>query len=418
MDRSLGTGPLGTLSEADILMEGDTIVAVGQGLTAPDATIVKANGKIVLPGFVDVHNHLYQSVFRGGCSDDDVLGWLDKCNLPVRLSFTETDIYAAVRLSTVDLIKTGVTTVVDWAHLFPPDLAKSNIRALNDSGLRYVFAYSQRKEGRDTIKAMKVDLIDPNPLATFQLTGGTRKQSADHLADMVALAQELDVTLNVHLLEHIQQRQDDPVGILAQTGALGLKSNLLVNHAIHLTDEEIGLLAQNGVRIAHCPLSNMRLASGIIRLPDLHNAGITVGLGLDGGTNDTSDMFSNMRAAVGLQRARTLQATTFPTVLDVLRMATLGGAEVLGLDQSIGSLTPGKKADIIVLDPRGVNFAPKWDWVSQIVFNGQPPNVDYVFVNGRMLKEQGRLLGVSEEAVVAEAELAAERIRSKLKSSK
>jgi 5-methylthioadenosine/S-adenosylhomocysteine deaminase len=343
---------------------------------------------------------------------------LDKCNLPVRLGLTDADIYAAVRLSTLDLITTGVTTVVDWAHLFPPNVAKSNIRALNDSGLRYVFAYSQRKQERDSIKALKVDLLDHNPLASFQLTGGTGEQSAEHLTDMVVLAQELNVKLNVHLLEHIQQRQDDPVGILDKTGALALGPNLLVNHAIHLTDEEIARLAQSGVRVAHCPLSNMRLASGIIRLPELHKAGINVGLGLDGGTNDTSDFFATMRAAVGLQRATTLQAMTFPTVLEVLRMATLGGAEVLGLEKNIGSLTPGKNADIIVLDPSGVNFAPKWDWLSQIVFNGQPPNVEYVFVNGRMLKEKGRLLRVSEEDIVAAAELAAERLRGKLNPSR
>lgn len=417
MDPALGTGPLGALSDADLLLDRETIVAIGKGLTAPDATVVNASGKIVLPGFVDVHNHLYQSVFRGGCSDDDVLGWLDKCNLPVRLGFTEAEIYAAVRLSTLDLITTGVTTVVDWAHLFPPNLAKANVRALHESGLRFVFAYSQRKEGMDGIKAFKAALIDPYPLADFQLSGGTTRKSAEHLADMVVLARELDVTVNVHLLEHLNQRQDDPMSVLARSGALALGPHLLVNHAIHLTDDDITLLAKSGVRIAHSPLSNMRLASGIIRLPELHKAGIKLGLGLDGGTNDTSDVFANMRAAVGLQRAKTLDATTFPTVPDVLRMATLGGAEVLGLEQEIGSLTPGKKADVIIVNPSAVNFAPRWDWPSQIVFNGQPANVDYVFVAGRMLKEKGRLLGVSEQDVIAAAEQAATRIRSSVHST-
>ncbi len=417
MDPALGAGPLGALSDADLLIERDTVVAVGKGLTAPDATVVNAKGKIVLPGFIDVHNHLYQSVFRGGCTDDDVLGWLEKCNLPVRLGFTEDDIYAAVRLSTLDLITTGVTTVVDWAHLFPPNLAKANIRALHESGLRFIFAYSQRKQGMDTLKAFKTAFIDPNPLATLQLSGGTTKKSAEHLADMVQLARELNVTVNVHLLEHIKQREDDPVNVLAGSGALALGPQLLVNHAIHLTDDEIGLLAKSGVRIAHSPLSNMRLASGIIRLPALRKAGIKVGLGLDGGTNDTSDMFANMRAAVGLQRAKTLDATTFPTVQDVLRMATLGGAEVLGLEREIGSLMPGKKADVIILDPNALNFAPRWDWPSQIVFNAQPANVEYVFIHGRMLKEKGRLRDVSEQEVIAAAERAATRIRSSVKSA-
>jgi 5-methylthioadenosine/S-adenosylhomocysteine deaminase len=417
MDPALGTGPLGALSDADLLIERDTIVAIGKGLAAPDAAVINATGKIVLPGFVDVHNHLYQSVFRGACADDDVLGWLEKCNLPIRLGFTEADIYAAVRLSTLDLITTGVTTVVDWAHLFPPNLAKANVRALNESGLRFVFAYSQRQEGRETLKSFKANLIDPNPLASFQLSGGTSKRGAEHLADTVLLARELNVTVNVHLLEHINQRQDDPLSVLVRSGAIALGPQLLVNHAVHLTDDDIALLAKSGVRVAHSPLSNMRLASGIIRLPELHKAGIKVGLGLDGATNDTSDMFANMRAAIGLQRAKTLDAKTFPTVPDVLRMATLGGAEVLGLEQKIGSLTPGKKADVMILNPATVNFGPQWDWPSQIVFNAQPGNVEYVFINGRMLKEQGRLRDVSEQEVIAAAEQAATRIRGGLSAA-
>jgi 5-methylthioadenosine/S-adenosylhomocysteine deaminase len=412
MDPAIGTGPLGTLSDADLLMERDTILAIGKGLMAPEATVVSATGKIVLPGFVDIHNHLYQSIFRGGCTDDDVIGWMNKCNLPVRLRLEEAEIFAGVRLSTLDLITTGVTTVVDWAHLFPQNLARANVQALEESGLRFVFAFSQPKEGWNTLQAFKAELIDPNPLATFQLTAGTK--NTEHLAGMVLLAHELNVKVNVHLLEHRNQRQDDPVGALARSGALGLGANLLLNHAIHLADEDITLLGKSGARIAHSPLSNMRLASGIIRLPELHKEGVKVGLGLDGGTNDTSDVFANMRTAIGLQRAKTLDATTFPTVVDVLRMATLGGAEVLGLEGEIGSLTPGKKADLIILDPHAVNFAPQWDWPSQIVFNGQPANVEYVFANGRKLKEKGRLVGGVEKEVITAAEEAATRIRRSL----
>jgi 5-methylthioadenosine/S-adenosylhomocysteine deaminase len=119
----------------------------------------------------------------------------------------------------------------------------------------------------------------------------------------------------------------------------------------------------------HNPLSNMRLASGVIRLPELKLAGVQVGLGIDGGTNDTSDMFNNMRAAMGLQRAKLLTANTVPSVTGVLRMATVEGAKLLDMDDQIGSLTPGKKADVIILDPGAVNFAPRFEWISQIVFN-------------------------------------------------
>jgi 5-methylthioadenosine/S-adenosylhomocysteine deaminase len=411
MDPSVGAGPLGTVTEADILLAGDTIAAVGKGLSPVGATVIETAGKIVLPGFVDIHNHLYQSAFRGGCTDEDVLGWLAHCNIPVRKAMTEADIYAPVRLSTLDLIGTGVTTVVDWVHLFKPEVARAYVRALSDSGLRFMFAYTQRKDNLPSIKQLKAELIDPNPLAGFQLSGGTLRHSEEHLALMVQLARELKVTLNVHLLENAKQRQDEPMKLLEKTGALALGRHLLVNHAVHLTDDEIALLAKHDVRVSHNPLSNMRLASGIIRLPELHAAGIKVGLGLDGGTNDTSDMFSNMRAAVGLQRAKTLSPTVYPTVVDVLRMATLGSAEALDMGDKIGSLTPGKKADLIILDPGTVNFAPQWDWLSQIVFNAQPANVEYVFVNGRMLKEKGRFVGVKPDEVIRAADEAAQRLR-------
>jgi 5-methylthioadenosine/S-adenosylhomocysteine deaminase len=218
----------------------------------------------------------------------------------------------------------------------------------------------------------------------------------------------------VHLLEHKKQREGEPIRSLEQSGGLALRGNLLVNHAIHMTDDEIALLAKHDVRIAHNPLSNMRLASGIMRLPELHTAGLKVGLGLDGSTNDTSDMFNDMRAAVGLQRVKALRADVYPTVHDVLRMATLGGAEALGLADYIGSVTPGKQADLIIIEPTAVNFGPRVDWIGQLVFNTQPANVWFVFVNGVALKANGKVVRANPTEVVQAAEAAAERVRKAL----
>ena len=197
--------------------------------------------------------------------------------------------------------------------------------------------------------------------------------------------------------------------------ALGSSSKTLIrNAALILTDSEIGILAEHDVRILHNPLSNMRLASGIIRLPDLKQKGIQVGLGIDGGTNDTSDMFNDMRAALGLQRAKSLQVGIFPTVVDVLRMATVDGAKLLDMFDRIGSLTPGKKADLIIINPNKVNFAPRFDWLSQIVFNGQPVNVEWVFVDGRPLKKRGKLVDADTQAIMKTAQKAANRIKQDL----
>jgi 5-methylthioadenosine/S-adenosylhomocysteine deaminase len=125
-------------------------------------------------------------------------------------------------------------------------------------------------------------------------------------------------------------------------------------------------------------------------------------------------MFNDMRAAMGLQRAKSLQAGIFPTVADVLRMATVDGAKLLNMFDRIGSLTPGKKADLIIINPRDVNFAPRFEWVNQIVFNARPANVEWVFIDGRPLKRKGKLVGVDPKTVVGAAQKAATRIRKDL----
>jgi 5-methylthioadenosine/S-adenosylhomocysteine deaminase len=413
---ALGEGPLGVIAGGDVLVAGDAIVAVGRGLPAPGARVLDASGRIVLPGFVDSHNHLWQSLIRGCGIDRELLGWLDRCvGAVARADVTEEEAYAAVRLGTLDLVTTGVTTVADWSHAFSPAFVRGNLRALRDAGLRFVFAYWGTAATVDDIRRAKREWIDPDPRARLQLAAHPAPALRGDLAALARLARELGVPLNVHLLESAHQRDDRPLDLLAEAGALG--PDLVANHAIHLTDAEIAVLARHGVRATHNPLSNMRLASGVMPLPALRAAGVRVGLGLDGGTNDTSDMFATMRAAMGLQRARALTPAVFPAVADALRLATIEGAAVLGLADRTGSLAPGKQADLVVLDPGGVNFAPRGDWLAQIVWNGQPANVETVLVAGRPLKLGSRLIGIEPAAVVAAAERAARRLRPALGGS-
>jgi 5-methylthioadenosine/S-adenosylhomocysteine deaminase len=413
MDRRLGDqSVLGQLEDADVLIVDDEIAAVGVNLSAPSGVnVIDGRGMIVMPGFVDTHDHLWQSLIRGCAADDDLNGWLNRCVFPLNMSpFSETDAYAGVRLSTTGLIATGVTTVVDWSHAFNPGFVRGNLRALTDSKMRFVFAmFGAEPDGSDIIAA-KQEFIDDNPLATLQVATHPSPSLETHVKDMTAVALSLRVKLHVHLLENISQVAENPLVVLQAAGAFALGRDLYTAHSIHLSDDSIATLAGLQASVSHQPLSNMRLASGIMRYPDIQAAGIRIGLGLDGGTNDTTDAFNNMRAAVGLQRAKSLDPNESPIVAEVLRAATLGGAEVLDMESRIGSLTPGKQADVIVIAPRALNFAPVLRLENQIVFNGQPQNVKWVFVAGRALKEDGKVKGANERELIEAAQTATDHI--------
>lgn len=419
MDPALGTGPLGLLENADVLLADGRIQAVGPGLRADDATVVEAAGKIVLPGFIDAHDHLWQSLIRGCGADKELYAWLAECVAPLAGDrMTAEDAYAGVRLGLLDLIGTGVTTVVDDSHSWNPAFVDGNLKALQESGIRFVYAYCGKEydKAQSDIRRVKSTWIDSNPLATLQLCSHPAPPLRGDLKAMGALARELGVDVNVHLLESRTQRDANPIALLREAKLLG--PSLLANHVVHPTDAEIRDLAKAGVRVAHNPQSNMRLGSGIAPVGKLKGAGVRVGLGLDGGANDTADFFANMKAAVGLQRARHESSGVYPTPAEALRMATLGGAEVLGREKELGSLTPGKRADVILVNPAAPNFAPRVAWIDQLVFNGQPGNVEWVWVEGRALKQRGEVTVFPRAESIAAAEEAAVRIKTTLAARK
>lgn len=405
MDPKIGYGLLGEVHGADVLVRDRRVHAVGQGLDAPaGARLVDASGKLVMPGFIDVHNHLWQSSFRGGCSGQQLDGWLDGCHVPVLDALTPEHIFWFVLLSCVDVLGSGVTTVVDWLAPMPYPMYVKYFAALDRSGLRFVVAASN--DARDTrlVPRLHRELVSSCPRASLQVAGSAFMAALDQLRADYGTARDLGVMYHCRLLETGDQRRGDPVRALREAGALG--PGTLAAHAVHLTVEEMALLAGHDVRVAHCPLSNMRLGSGIMRLPELHRHGVKIGLGQDGAANDSSDYFALMKTAVGLQRAVHQRADVHPRIPEVLYMATLGGAEAIGMDDRVGSLTPGKAADLIIVDPHTANFAPRRDWTGQLVLNGQPHNVSHVFVDGVEVKKDGQVMSVDAAETVARAERA------------
>ena len=241
MDPHLGErGILGQLKNADVLIVGDRIAAVGVHLAAPSGVhVIDGRGRIVMPGFVETHNHLWQSLVRGCEHDESFPGWATDCILPLLQTgiVLREDAYAAVRLSTLDTLSTGTTTSVEFSHAPSEAFADGTLDALEDSGMRFVLAYRFRVGREAHVRDLVQNRITPNPLATFQIGGPVPAPSDAALADLraaLAMARELCVMLNLHFLETLGDRAANPVGVLQTVGALDhFAGRLLLDHAMH-----------------------------------------------------------------------------------------------------------------------------------------------------------------------------------------
>ncbi|MFC5112024.1 amidohydrolase family protein [Kibdelosporangium philippinense] len=214
---------LGTLENADVLIDGARITAVGRGVSAGNARVIDGRGKIVMPGFVDLHTHLWQSLIRGCATDKELNGWLGGCVLPLQGSpVSGADAYAGTRLSTLDAISTGVTTVTDWSHAFNADFARGNLQALQDSKQRFVFAFMAGTDPwiAPEVRRVKKDVIDPNPLAHLMIGTHPANWNVANVEASEKLSEELGVPLNVHLLESKADPATDQLGVLRRAGAL------------------------------------------------------------------------------------------------------------------------------------------------------------------------------------------------------
>jgi 5-methylthioadenosine/S-adenosylhomocysteine deaminase len=376
----------GRIYEQDILIDGGQIAAIGENLSHENAKVIDASGKIVMPGLIDVHNHLWQSTIRGCGIDKDVKDWLPPC--VYNISFNYQQAYDAVTLSTLDLINTGVTTVVDWSHAYSAKFVEGNVQALQDSGMRYIYTYNLSPLTNAHAKVTKAQ-IDKDVLGTLHLASHPAVFMQDQLKNAVDMAKEMKTTLNLHYAENKKDRLDEQTETIRNTSATDVR--LVLNHVVDVNDDEINMMAKSRAKVTYNALSNMRLASGVAPIEKMYKAGIDIGMGLDGGTSDNSNYFALMKSAIGLQRAYHQDPSVFPTVEDVLYLSTMGGAKVIGMEDKIGSLTVGKRADLIIIDPASTNMGVNHDELAQIAFNAEPVNVEYVVVEGQILKDKGKL---------------------------
>jgi len=427
--------------DGHLVLTGGRIAAVGAGPAPdglPDARYVDARGCLATPGLVNTHHHLYQWLTRGLAANASLFDWLTEL-YPIWGDLDAEVVLAAARAGLARLAGTGCSTTTDHHYVFPRDggdVLAAEIDAAREVGLRFHPARGSMDLGRrhgglppdhivediDEILAATAAAIDAHhdpapgsmlqiavaPCSPFSVTGELLTSAAE-------LARRKGVRLHTHLAE--TSDEDDycrerfgrsPTQYLADLGWLG--PDVWLAHAVHLDDPAIALVASSGTAIAHCPSSNARLGAGIARTRDLRAAGVPVGLGVDGpASNEASSLLEEVRHALLFARARGGPAEL--TARDALALGTMGGARALGREGEIGSLEPGKLADVALwrLDTQHADIA---DPVAALVL-GAPPPLELLLVHGRPVVERGRVVTIDADQAAADAAAASRRLRAR-----
>jgi 5-methylthioadenosine/S-adenosylhomocysteine deaminase len=420
-------GTIVTMNPAREILIGDIYVENGRFVEIPSTRqgadrVIDAQGKLVLPGFVQIHVHLNQTLFRGLADDMDVVDWLKKRIWPFEQAHTPDSLYATARLSIAELIRGGTTTAMTMESL---NFTEAAFQAADEMGFRAVIgnAMMDRQEvgtemlGEGTEVALSKSL---SLLERFDKSGegrlhyafcprGTRNATDELWRSVGQLAREKQVLIHTHAAENKAQTErlaklgGHEVLYLNDMGVLG--PNLVIAHAIWLTPEEHALLAQNGVSVAHCPSANLKLASGVAPIPEMMEKGINVALGADGAPcNNNLDAFTEMRLAALIHKPR--GGPRSMSAEKVLEMLTINGAKAAGLADEVGSLEQGKRADLIILNRDVLHAWPSLaaNPISQVVYEHHACDVETVMIDGRLLLNQGQFTEWDEQEILREAQ--------------
>ncbi len=410
-------------------IKGDQITAVeaDKGMAVTAKTIIDAKGGIILPGLVNGHTHAAMSLFRGLADDLPLMDWLDQYIFPVEKRIDQVFVQTGTLLACAEMILSGTTTFCDM-YLFEEETArvaeKAGMRCLVGEVL-YDFPspnYGPVEKGLEYTETM-IEKWAGHPLVSVAVEPHSVYTCSP---DLLVSANKLAVKHGVPLIIHMSETQDEivnsrekfgksPFAHLASLGVLG--KHVIADHCVWVDDLEIDIMAEFGVKMIHNPESNMKLASGFAPVPKMLEAGITVGLGTDGcASNNNLDLFSEMDTAAKLHKVKTMD----PTVMDartVLGMATIGGAKALGMDDRIGSLEVGKKADVIVVDIRKPHLTPMYNPYSHLVYAAKGSDVSHSIINGRLVMAGGTVMTIDVEDVMARARAQAENMSDWLKKN-
>jgi 5-methylthioadenosine/S-adenosylhomocysteine deaminase len=378
---------------------------------------------VVIPGLVNLHTHAAMSLMRGLADDKTLMDWLRNYIWPVESKIVSPSfVHDGTLLACAEMLRGGITCFADM-YFFPQATAEAAIRAGMRVCVGVIVIDVPSKYASDPsdylAKGLSVrDALRDEPLVSFSMAPHAPYTVSDSTLERIATyAAELDIPIHIHLHETQEEIRESvamhrvrPLERLHRTGLVG--PTLIAVHAVHLEGYEIAALSEHGCSVAHCPASNLKLASGIAPVSQMLSKGVNVGLGTDGAaSNNRLDLFNEMRLAALLAKATSGDPTTVG-VHQALHMATLGGAKALGLGARIGSLVPGKRADIAAVDLSSMQLAPCYDPASHLVYAAGREHVSHVWVDGEARVEQSVLSGLDEGALRTNAQHWADRIKS------
>ena len=421
-----------TILNADITIKDDRIAQIGKINSEQGDQVIDAKGMLVIPGLIQTHVHLCQTLFRGMANDLELLDWLNLKILPLESAHDEDSLYYSALLGCAELLRGGTTSIIDMATVHYTD---SVFTAADRAGIRYLGGKCMMDHGdkgavplvEDTSSSLQesLDLLERwNGKANGRLRYAFCPRfvpscSHDLLREIAALSTQYQVPVHTHASENKAEiklvegeRGKRNIIYLDKLGLCNKK--LIMAHCIHLDDEEKQILSASHANVAHCPSSNLKLASGIAPIPELKSRGVNVSLGADGAPcNNNLNMFMEMRLAALIQKP--IHGPTSMPAPTVFEMATLGGAKAMGMETELGSLEPGKKADIVIVDLNKWHTWPDTaaDVYAQLVYQVQAQDVHCTIVDGQVLMLAGKILTIPEQETKGKSGAAWERLCSR-----
>ena len=425
---------IGVVDGGDILFDGDEILEVALEIAADDADLIDASRMIVMPGLVDAHIHTWQAGIRGIAGDWTMGQYLRGMHANLATGFQPEDIYLGNLAGGLTQLNGGVTTLFDWCHNNPtPDHTDAAIDGLFESGIRAIFGHGSPKP--DPKEGQKHFSEVPHPKSEIVRLREGRLSSDDSLVTLamcilgphysiyevthedLLLAQEFDLVASAHMSGGFNRMVPDGIFRMRDDGLLGSKVNVV--HGNDLSDEELAIMIDHGVKFTVTPEVEIQMGFGDPITGRVMKAGGRPSVGVDVESNITGDMFGVLRTTLQLQRMidnRPFADAHEPikelsvSAMEALEWATINGAAMMGLEDRIGSLTPGKQADIILIRADDLNIHPANNPVSAVVFYANASNVDTVFVAGTAQKKNGRLVHKDVHSVMDKLAQSGERI--------